>query len=213
MVQLTPELTALIELLESIADNKFVLGDRLVEIGLGAPDIESATSAIAMAQGELGHARILYNWVSEIAGRTKQDVKEQTGHAFESVEQTNSWISLIATLYTVDISQDLVLRNLLEQRRSEVATKIHKLFKEQKEHILYSKGWALELLNDEGAIPRTFKEALNKVIPEAEKWLLQVENSLPLVKAGYIAKDSNLVGQFKEQLASLLGNEVTSYVN
>ena len=47
-------------LLRSLADNKYVLGRRYAEWCTGAPMLESAVAAAAMAQDELGHARSFY---------------------------------------------------------------------------------------------------------------------------------------------------------
>ncbi|HTD76315.1 MAG TPA: Phenylacetic acid catabolic protein, partial [Chloroflexota bacterium] len=47
-------------LLSSLADNKYVLGRRYAEWCTGAPMLESAVAAAAMAQDELGHARSFY---------------------------------------------------------------------------------------------------------------------------------------------------------
>src|SRR5439155_22522616 len=51
---------ALYALLSSLADNKYVLGRRYAEWCTGAPMLESAVAAAAMAQDELGHARSFY---------------------------------------------------------------------------------------------------------------------------------------------------------
>jgi 1,2-phenylacetyl-CoA epoxidase catalytic subunit len=211
MAQVTEGIQAFTVLLESIADNKYVLGDQLVDIGMGAPTIEAATSAIAMAQGELGHARVLYNWVFDLRGGTgqKPEIRGQTGKAFQFVMNCNDWISLIAALYAVDVAQDLVLRNILEQRRSDVATRIHKLIKEQKEHILYSYGWAVSMLNDQGSIPTRFRNALEKNIPETVKWLEEVEKNSALVAEGFISKDAEFAKKFQDTIAELLGKKGT----
>jgi len=211
MAQVTEGIQAFTLVLESIADNKYVLGDQLVDIGMGAPTIEAATSAIAMAQGELGHARVLYNWVFELRGGTgpKPEIRGQTGKAFQFVHDANDWISLIAALYTVDVAHDLVLRNVLEQRRADVATRIHKLIKEQKEHILYSYGWSVSMLNDQGSIPSRYRKALEKNIPEAVKWLEEVENNSALVAEGFIAKDAGFAKKFRETIDELLGKKGT----
>ena len=47
-------------LLSSLADNKYMLGRRYAEWCTGAPMLESAVAAAAMAQDELGHARSFY---------------------------------------------------------------------------------------------------------------------------------------------------------
>ncbi|MEB3100159.1 Phenylacetic acid catabolic protein [Ferviditalea candida] len=202
MVEQSTGLKAFIELVEAIADNKFILGDRLVEIGIGGPDIEAATSAIAMAQGELGHSRILYNWIQDLKGRqgTKPEIKNQTGKAFNGVVQINGWLTLIAALYTVDVAQDLVLNSILQARREDVISRIHKLMKEQREHILYSRGWANSLLNDRMSVPRKFNEALDRIIPEVEKWLADLNASHVLKDEGYLSRELDLLKSFREQI-------------
>lgn len=211
MAQLTEGIQAFTQLLESIADNKYVLGDKLVDIGMGAPTIEAATSAVAMAQGELGHARVLYNWVFDLRGGTgsKPEIRGQTGKAFQSVLACHDWISLISALYIVDVAHDLVLRNILEQRRTDVASRIHKLIKEQKEHILYSHGWAVSMLNDQGSIPSRFSKELEKQIPEAVKWLEGIEKTSALVEEGFISANAGLAKRFQDELAALQGKKGT----
>src|SRR4051794_11955348 len=51
---------AVVALLASLADNKYMLGRRYAEWCTGAPLLESAVAASAMAQDELGHARSFY---------------------------------------------------------------------------------------------------------------------------------------------------------
>src|SRR6266545_5261257 len=51
---------AVYAVLSSLADNKYVLGRRYAEWCTGAPMLESAVAAAAMAQDELGHARSFY---------------------------------------------------------------------------------------------------------------------------------------------------------
>ena len=84
--------TSLIELAETIADNKYILGDRLVEIGVSGPKLEATLSAIAMAQQELGHSRLIYRWSYDLKGinGSKVEIKDQTGKAFsKNVEISN----------------------------------------------------------------------------------------------------------------------------
>ncbi|MFC4767768.1 phenylacetic acid catabolism protein, partial [Effusibacillus consociatus] len=66
-----------------------------------------------------------------------------------------------------------------------------------------SRNWAQQLRQDKGAVPRKFREALNQVIPEAEKWLCTIENTTELVKEGYLLKGSNLVNQFQDEIREL----------
>ena len=64
-------------LLESLADNKYVLGRRYAEWCTGAPMLESAVAAAAMAQDELGHARSFYPLLRGFGGRDLPQMEEQ----------------------------------------------------------------------------------------------------------------------------------------
>ena len=64
---------ALYGLLSSLADNKYVLGRRYAEWCTGAPMLESAVAAAAMAQDELGHARSFYPLLRSFPESTATD--------------------------------------------------------------------------------------------------------------------------------------------
>ncbi len=194
-----------IKMLETIADNKFVLGDRLVEIGVSGPNLEATLAAVAMAQGELGHARLLYNWTFDLKGlkSKKPNIKKQTGKAFKGVKEVDNWISLIASLYTVNTAVDIVLRSISEEGEDKMVSRIQKLLKEQKEHIIYSQQWAQQLLNDQGAIPVKFSESLNNLLPEIEHWLKEVEQTTGITDSGYVVNNTSLSKKFQEELNKL----------
>lgn len=195
---------ALIHLIEGIADNKYVLGDRLALIGFSAPDVESCVASMAMAQGELGHSRILYNWVLDLQGHKgkKPDIAGETGKSFSELRKIDGWVKLIAGFYVTNVSMDIVLESMLESNNADVRANINKLYLEHKEHCIYSEGWALKLLQDIGGVPRKFKEELNKIIPEAEAWLQEIEKTQGL--DGYLA-NKNLLTTFQTQIATTTG--------
>src|SRR3712207_2847954 len=59
-------LSALVNLILVLADNKYFLGRRISEWCPGGPSLESAVAAAAIAQEELGHARALYPLLDEM---------------------------------------------------------------------------------------------------------------------------------------------------
>ena len=203
MVNSTNANIELITLIETIADNKFILGDRLVEVGVSGPDLEATLAAIAMAQSELGHARLLYNWGTNLkSGKgSKKEVKEQTGKAFGSIVQIGEWIQLIAGLYSMNTALNILITALTShQKGSEIELQFNKLAREQLEHILYSKNWALKLLNDGGSIPARFGRAFKLCEQEIITWLKQVENNSVLIENEILPVNSNLVNSYKEAL-------------
>ncbi|MBO0997365.1 phenylacetate-CoA oxygenase subunit PaaI [Bacillus sp. SD075] len=201
----------LITLIETIADNKFILGDRLVEVGVSGPDLEGTLAAIAMAQSELGHARLLYNWGTNLKNGkgSKKELKEQTGKAFESIVQIGEWIQLIAGLYSMNTALHTLITALTRhQKGSEIELQFNKLAREQLEHILYSKNWALKLLNDRGSIPARFGRAFKLCEQEVITWLKQVENNSVLIENEILPANSNLVNSYKDALIPRLRDEV-----
>ncbi|MCM3168670.1 Phenylacetic acid catabolic protein [Peribacillus frigoritolerans] len=203
MVNSTNGNIELITLIETIADNKFILGDRLVEVGVSGPDLEATLAAIAMAQSELGHARLLYNWGTNLkSGKgSKKEVKDQTGKAFGSIVQIGEWIQLIAGLYSMNTALNILITALTShQKGSEIELQFNKLAREQLEHILYSKNWALKLLNDGGSIPARFGRAFKLCELEIITWLKQVENNSVLIENEILPVNSNLVNSYKEAL-------------
>ena len=205
---------SLIELAETIADNKFILGDRLVEIGISGPNLEATLSSIAMAQAELGHARLMYKWAQELQGLngSKVEIKDQTGKAFPSVVNTSHWVALIAGVYAVNVAVDLVMNAVIDAKHPELHAPFSKMFNEQREHLLYSKSWCKQLLNDSGAVPKTFALALEKVTLEAIQWLKQVETDQLLLSERIILENSNLVKEYKETIAKLTALEDVQHV-
>lgn len=199
------ELQTIIPIVQTIADNKFIIGDRLVEVGISGPDIEATLSAIAMAQAELGHSRLLYNWTFEIQGiKKKPDIKSQTGKAFKQVVEVQNWISLIASLYVINIAIDLVMKEIIHSGAKQIASHFEKYLREQKDHIIYSEGWGMQLLQDQGAIPYRFKEALHAIQDEVIVWLTNIEADKSLIEKGFISENANLADKLNKRIESIL---------
>lgn len=193
----------LIELLETIADNKYVMGDHLAEIGVSGPTIEATVSSIAMAQSELGHARLLYHWVEELktGSKKKIDIKDQTGKAFQSAIDTEDWISLIANLFITNITSKAILDAVAN---SEYSTKaITKMVREQEDNIIYARSWANQLLADKGLIPEKFEEHYNRAKAEAYDWLLKYEHDDRIREARIVTKNQSLTDIFDEEVRKI----------
>lgn len=192
-------------MLETMADNKLVLGDRLVEVGVSGPNLEATISSVALAQAELGHARLLYNWAFDIknGGGEKPDIKEQTGKAFQCGVKIDNWITLIAGMDVISHAIDVVLEAISSSGRQELASKLSKMVREEEEHIMFADGWAHLLLRDRGKIPHLFKEAMESARKEAEGWLQEVESNQQLKQERFIPENVQLVGQFRERLRFL----------
>ena len=205
MSNLTGGMKEFIHLLETMADNKMVLGDRLVEVGVSGPNLEATISSVALAQAELGHARLLYNWAFDLkhGGGEKPDIKEQTGKAFQYGLKINNWITLIAGMAVISHAIDVVLEAISSSGRQELASKLSKMVREEQEHVMFADDWAQLLLHDRGKIPHLFKEAIESARKEAERWLEDVEGNQQLKQEGLIPENIPLVNQFRQRLRFL----------
>ncbi|PLR78747.1 phenylacetic acid catabolism protein [Bacillus sp. V3-13] len=204
--------SSLIDLAETIADNKFILGDRLVEVGISGPNLEATLSSIAMAQAELGHARLIYRWAGELKGLndSKVDIKHQTGKAFRSLIEIDNWISLIAGLYTANVAASLVMNAIVEADHPEINPPFSKMLKEQSEHVNYSRSWCEQLFSEQGSIPSRFGRQLEKSAHEAEQWVRKIENDNLLVSEKIISVNFNLADQFSQYMKSLFWDGVVT---
>jgi len=197
----------LIELLETIADNKYIMGDHLVEIGVSGPNLEATLSSVAMAQSELGHARLLYNWVEELKNGKKKkiEIKDQTGKAFQSSNETEDWISLIANLFVTNVTSKVILDAVAH---SSYSTKtVTKMVKEQEDNIIYARSWSNQLLNDKGEIPVKFEKDFNKAKEEAYNWLLSWENDNRVKEAQIVDENTSLIAYFNEEMKGVSLNQ------
>src|SRR5712691_7179990 len=99
---------ALFAVLSSLADNKQAIGRRYACWCNGAPALEAAVAAAAMAQDELGHARTLYPLLEDFvqAERDPAQVEPMTRtlhyHLAVLDQDFASWCDFVATNFLVD---------------------------------------------------------------------------------------------------------------
>jgi len=206
------DLSGVIEVLETIADNKFVMGDQLIEVGVSGPNLEATLSAVAIAQSELGHARLLYNWVYDLKNGFKKgkkpDIKAQTGKAFSKAVKTDDWISLITSLYATDVTADVVLHAIADSPVAEKMPSVKKLFGEQMEHIIYARSWCNQLANDKGKIPGKFYADFSEISKEAESWITCMKVDKRLEKLDIFDGITDPIAIFKKEMDNISLGEV-----
>ncbi|MFD2924577.1 Phenylacetic acid catabolic protein [Halobacillus naozhouensis] len=207
------QINELVSLAETIADNKFIMGEQLVEIGVSGPNLEASLASISMAQGELGHARLLYRWSYEVQGLRagKLDVKEQTGKAFDQIVNASNWVELIAGLYVNNVAIDLIMQELIKNKGKDLNAQFSKMANELNEHITYSKNWCKQLINDKGSIPRRVQVDLEKAYESASTWIKEIEENTHLKEAGAVDESSNLGKSFEPTINEVLGERSVTH--
>lgn len=179
--------------LEFFADNKFVLGERLVEVGVSAPELQAALAAVALAQGELGHARHLYHWVQQIQ-EVSFEVTGETGSSLPKVGQVENWIELMVAVLVVNAATKTFLDQVRQEDPQTAVQKTGKMMVELEEHLTFSGEWCRRFAGELGAIPRLYQQALADISGAMESWM---QGHL----ADWTASPSVLLEQYREELS------------
>jgi phenylacetate-CoA oxygenase PaaI subunit len=168
--------SALQSLLSSLADNKYVLGRRYAEWCTGAPMLESAIAAAAMAQAELGHARWLYPLVASFADGAAPQPVEESGWAQRPTSALacldgpfGSWHDFVATNFVIDTALTILLEAAGTSRFLPLSQRAGKVLQEEAAHWIHAEGWVRRL----SAHPTTralLVAALQRVWPHALAW-------------------------------------------
>src|SRR5215831_921823 len=93
-------------LVARLADNKYFLGRHYAEWCSGAPTLESAVAAAAMAQDELGHARALYPLLRALDPTAGPENEPETRTHFLNIAVLDQpfadWADFVAANFLVD---------------------------------------------------------------------------------------------------------------
>jgi phenylacetate-CoA oxygenase PaaI subunit len=154
---------ALVDLVVALADSKHALGLRYGEWCSSGPTIEAGVAATAMAQDELGHARVLYGLLEELPGAPHRSEHEWVAEDARIVNMLArpfpSWPHLIIANLLLDQALALVLETALESRYLPLRQRTRKLIEEERFHAIHGRGW-LRQLAGEGPEMRAGLEAI-----------------------------------------------------
>jgi ring-1,2-phenylacetyl-CoA epoxidase subunit PaaC len=139
---------ALYALLSSLADNKYLLGRRYAEWCTGAPMLESAVAAAAMAQDELGHARSFYPLLRGFPEASEADTKEEHGwqerptSAMACLDRPfEAWTDFVAANFLVDTALTTLLETATDSGYEPLRQRASKIVQEEAAHWVHATGW------------------------------------------------------------------------
>ncbi len=152
------------ELLLAIADDELVLGWRDSEWTGIAPVLEEDVAFSSIAQNEIGHARALYQLLSEDADALAFDRAPGEYRCSQLVELrfVPDWARTIARRVLYEAADELRLEALRGSADTAVAGLAAKIDREEAYHRMHAEMWR-ERLRDE---PR-FREAVDELWPYA----------------------------------------------
>lgn len=179
-------------LLASLADNKYMLGRRYAEWCTGAPMLESAVAAAAMAQDELGHARSIYPLLRgfsaspsdrEILQMEEKGWQQRPTSAMTCLDRSfRSWSEFLAANLVVDTALTTLLRAAINSSYEPLRQRAAKIVQEEAGHWVHGAGWVRRS-------PADLAVALAAVREDAFTWFGPVNDPVlaPLAAAGVLA--------------------------
>jgi 1,2-phenylacetyl-CoA epoxidase catalytic subunit len=198
MSSLEPEeAAALANLVVSVADNKYFLAHRLASWGVGAPALESAVAATAIAQEEAGHARGLYSLLEHFPSGlrpvplAREDDRDRKYAVSYLLDASDSWYRAVAAVALMDFAMTTLLEACTDSSVAELRKRADRVLGDERFHLRYVEGRLREL----GASPAeraALEDELAELLPETLCWFgPPTEPGLELLVAGGMVARGN----------------------
>jgi ring-1,2-phenylacetyl-CoA epoxidase subunit PaaC len=170
-------LTALVNLLVVLADNKWYLGLHLSEWSVGAPVLESSVACAAIAQGHMGQARVLYPLLDELPSPVRPGPPDKEGQRIRRYnvcaldEPFPTWPHVVAGLAVVDTGFNLLLEALRGSVYTALARRVGRILEEERFHREFAAGRVRELAGFTGSQGVVLlQQRVDEMLPEMLCW-------------------------------------------
>lgn len=198
---------ALQTLLTALADDEFILGYRNSEWTGIAPMLEEDVAFSSMSQDEIGHARILYQMLSELTGvpadRIAYGRKPQEYLSCRLVEQRRlDWAHAIARYFLYDTADHVRVESLTRSQYAPLANAMQKIVREEKYHLMHGDMWLKRLANLSPESRDRLVSVLDSLWPDALGVFEPLPGEEELVASGVLeAAMSRLQAEWLAQIA------------
>lgn len=156
-----------------LADSKQVLGLRYAEWCTGAPELEADVAISAMAQYELGHARLLLGALADLPDPRGPERDNDPG-AWRSMAALDhpaaNWTEVVALNALVDALLTVNMQAATEGGLRPLAQRLRKAVSEETYHTMHARAWFARLLEGPDAIAAQLHAAVQRVWPECVAW-------------------------------------------
>ena len=172
-----------------LAGAKHALGYRLAFAGLCAPALEAAVATVAVAQEELGHARLLYASEARVRGGAGDEDGLDVPTAPPDpalVPELDGWPDVLATLVTLDTAVLLWLQALAQGRQAWLRTRAERMLGEETFHRDYVRGW-LAVIREHPRLRMRVDAAIEARRGRYGEWLDEINAGAgPLLAGGFL---------------------------
>lgn len=196
-------ITALAELLRSMADDEFVIGFSDSEWTGIAPILEEDVAMSSIAQDELGHAAALYGLLGGLLGEDPDALAydrqpEAYRHCRLLDHGRGDWAMTIARRFLYDSADAIRLEALVGGTWEPLADLVGKLVREERYHRMHAGAWLARLARDEGEARTRLLLALRTLQHDAATVFTPLPDEAALADAGILtASMSELEGRWR----------------
>ena len=197
----------LVQLLLSVADDKFMLGHRNADWTGLAPILEEDIAFSALAQDELAHASALYQMVGGLLGTQADRLafgrKPEEYRCAQVVELSDefNWATALCRNFFCDHFDALRLKRLARSGYAPLAHLATRLAAEEQIHVEHVDTWVPRLGRGGDEARGRMQDALNALAPQAPTLLEPTDGMDKLEAAGiYPQLNRDLFDQWTEEV-------------
>jgi 1,2-phenylacetyl-CoA epoxidase catalytic subunit len=198
---------ALADFILALADTKRFLGLRYAEWSDGAPMLEAAVAASAMAQDELGHSRALLPMLKDFPDVDPSIPDEAPREKYSSVafldNEFKTWPTFVAANALIGTALTVALEAARDSRYVPLRTRAIKILEEERFHWIHGEGWFKRLAAD-GKEGLELAVQAEEMLPQALCWFGR-GNDDPLTRAKILeANADELRARYLNQIGPLV---------
>lgn len=193
----------------AIADNKQLLGLRYAEWCVGAPELEADVAISAIAQYELGHARLLNGQLARIDEDPRQEDRQAASWRSLPVldRPAADWPEVVAINGLVDNLLTVNMQAATAGGLRPLAQRLRKAVSEEQYHSLHARAWFERLVDGPQPIVDRLATCVRQIWPQCIAWFgPETDNALDrLAEAGILdVGATGLRQRFVEVTAELM---------
>jgi ring-1,2-phenylacetyl-CoA epoxidase subunit PaaC len=206
--QLAPDLQiALRGFLVALADTKRALGLRYAEWCDRAPTLEAGVAAAAMAQDQLGQARVLYSLIQEFPGAPGDLDDETSPHNLNLAfldQSFPNWATFVAANLLIGAGVTIVEEALTNSRFAPLRSRMPKMLDEERFHGIHAEGWFKHLQQVNGSHASAQAHAVEGILPEVLCWFGDAQHTRLAEERIIMAEPGELRELYLERVGPLL---------
>ncbi len=172
--QLSPDLQIeLRNFLMALADTKHALGLRYAEWCDRAPRLEAGVAASAMAQDQLGQARVLYALIQTFPGAPGDLDDERRRHDTNLADLDQplpDWTTFVVANLLIGAAVTCMEEALADSRFAPLRSRMPKMLEEERFHRTHAEGWFKYLQTLEGPFQLELAQASERILPGVLCW-------------------------------------------